>query len=346
LAAAFGKSEVETPERTRVDVLVVCSAGGHLFDAVAISRAWRDRTHAWVSFDKADVRSLLRGERVYFAHGPTNRNIHNFLRNLWLARRIVGETRPRVIVTTGAGVAVPFAWVGRARGARVVYVECAGRVDRPSLSARLIAPVASRIYAQWPDLARAWRPARYAGNVLQSQRSESASAGTGVLVTVGTNEAPFDRLLRGAVTISEKPLVVQYGSSRIRPAGARCLDYVPFDAFDELVRSARVVVTHAGIGSVAAALAHGRRPVVVPRLHRFGEAVDDHQVFFAEQLEAAGLATVVDDVETLGDVVVRGDHQATSNPGPDLAAAIREAVDELLSAEPAPSRVRGVPHGG
>jgi UDP-N-acetylglucosamine transferase subunit ALG13 len=337
---------VETPERTGLDVLVVCSAGGHLFDAVAISRAWRDRIHAWVSFDKADVRSLLRGERVYFAHGPTNRNIHNFVRNLWLAWRIVGETRPRVIVTTGAGVAVPFAWVGWARRARIVYVECAGRVDRPSLSARLIAPVASRIYAQWPGLARAWRPARYAGNVLQSQRSESASAGTGVLVTVGTNEAPFDRLLRGAATIREERLVVQYGSSRIRPAGAKCLDYVPFDAFDELVRSARVVVTHAGIGSVAAALAHGRRPVVVPRLHRFGEAVDDHQVFFAQQLEAAGLATVVDDVDTLADAVATGDHTAASKPGPDLAAAIREVVDELLAPDAAPSRAGGLQHGG
>jgi UDP-N-acetylglucosamine transferase subunit ALG13 len=332
LRAASAKFEAEMPERTRLDVLVVCSAGGHLFDAVAISLAWRDRTHAWVSFDKADVRSLLAGERVYFAHGPTNRNIQNFLRNLRLAWRIVGDTKPRVVVTTGAGVGVPFAWVGWARRARIVYVECAGRVDRPSLSARMIAPVASRVYAQWPELARAWRPARYAGNVLQSQRSESASAGTGVLVTVGTNEAPFDRLLRGAATIEDEPLVVQYGSSTIRPARAKCLDYVPFDAFDELVRSARVVVTHAGIGSVAAALAHGRRPVVVPRLHRFGEAVDDHQVFFARQLEAAGLATVVEDVDRLPDVVARGNHSAAPLPGPDPAIEVRTAIDELLAA--------------
>ena len=322
-----------TPEPPRLDVLVVCSSGGHLFDAVALSRAWRDRAHAWVSFDKPDVRSLLHGERVYFAYGPTNRNVRNFLRNLRLAWRIVGRTRPRVILTTGAGVGVPFAWVGRARQARVVYVECAGRVDRPSLSARLIAPVASRVYAQWPDLAREWRPARYAGNVLQSARgaSSATSAGSGVLVTVGTNEAPFDRLLEAAATIGEEPLVVQCGSSNVRPARATCLDYLPFDAFDELVRSARVVVTHAGIGSVAAALAHGRRPVVVPRLHRFGEAVDDHQVFFARQLEAAGLATVVDDVASLSDVVAQGDHSAAPVSGPDPAIAVETAIDELLA---------------
>jgi UDP-N-acetylglucosamine transferase subunit ALG13 len=315
-------------------VLVVCSSGGHLFDAVAIAEAWSGRTRAWVSFDKADVRSLLAQERVYFAYGPTNRNVANFLRNLRLAWRVIGQTQPKVLVTTGAGVGVPFAWVARLRRARVIYVECAGRVDRPSLSARLIAPVASRVYAQWPELARAWHRARYAGNVLLAGRGETHTdaPGSGVFITVGTNEAPFDRLLTAAATITGEPLVVQHGTSTVRPEGARCLDYVPFDQFDRLVEGARVIVTHAGIGSVAAALAHGRRPVVVPRLHRFGEAVDDHQVFFARQLEAAGLATVVDDVSTLGDIVARGFHAADPIPGPDLAADVRAAVDELLTA--------------
>src|SRR4051812_42522353 len=107
-----------------MDILVVSSAGGHLFDACAISRAWTECTRAWVTFDKADVRSRLAGERVYFGHGPTNRNIPNLIRNLGLAWRVIGETRPRVLITTGAGIGVPFAWVARVRGARVIYVEC------------------------------------------------------------------------------------------------------------------------------------------------------------------------------------------------------------------------------
>ena len=49
--------------------------------------------------------------------------------------------RPAVIVTTGAGVAVPFAWIGRLLGARVVYVESLTRIEAPSLSYRLIRPV-------------------------------------------------------------------------------------------------------------------------------------------------------------------------------------------------------------
>jgi UDP-N-acetylglucosamine transferase subunit ALG13 len=318
---------------TRTDVLVVCSSGGHLFDAVAIAPAWRDRSRAWVSFDKADVRSLLAGERLYVAHGPTNRNIPNFLRNLRLAWRVVGETRPRVVVTTGAGVAVPFAWVARLRGARVVYVECAGRVDRPSLSASLIAPVAGDLFAQWPELARSWRRARYAGNSLLAARDgEPAPPGSGVLVTVGTNEAPFDRLLEAmsGLDLGGERVIVQHGASSVRPAGTECVDFLPFDELDGLTRSARVVVCHAGIGSVAVALAHGRRPIVVPRRHRHGEAVDDHQVFFARRLEAAGLATVVDDLDALPALLAAGQPAPTPEPGPDLARSIEAVLDAAL----------------
>jgi beta-1,4-N-acetylglucosaminyltransferase len=149
----------------RVDALLVCSSGGHLLQLVALREAWSGHTHAWVTFDKSDARSLLAGERVYHAHGPTNRHVPNLLRNLVLAWRVVERTRPRAIVTTGAGVAVPVAWIGRLRGARVVYVESFTRITGPSLSCRLIAPVAERIYAQWPELVQALPRARYVGNV-------------------------------------------------------------------------------------------------------------------------------------------------------------------------------------
>lgn len=147
------------------EVLLVCSSGGHLLQLVALRPAWEGFSRAWVTFDKSDARSLLRGERVMFAHGPTNRNIPNLLRNLVLAARILRRTRPRVVVTTGAGVAVPFAWLGRLAGAEVVYVESFTRIESASLSGRMIAPVASRLYVQWPQLVGRLRRARFVGNV-------------------------------------------------------------------------------------------------------------------------------------------------------------------------------------
>jgi beta-1,4-N-acetylglucosaminyltransferase len=153
------------------DVLLVCSTGGHLLQLLALRSAWESFSHVWVTFDKSDARSLLAEERVLFAHGPTNRNfgflaVKNLLLNVVAAVRLLRAARPKVVLTTGAGVAVPFAWVGRFLGARVVYVESLTRIEQPSLSCRLIAPVASRIYAQWPELTEAVPQARYLGSVV------------------------------------------------------------------------------------------------------------------------------------------------------------------------------------
>jgi len=153
---------------TRADLLLVCSTGGHLVQLVALRAAWEPFSRAWVTFDKSDARSLLADERLYFAHGPTNRSIKNLLRNLAVAWRVIRDVRPRAVVTTGAGVAVPFAWIARLRGASVVYVESLARIEGPSLSYRLIAPVASRRYVQWPELAQALPNTRFVGNVFSA----------------------------------------------------------------------------------------------------------------------------------------------------------------------------------
>ena len=101
-----------------------------------------------------------------FARWPTERNIANLFRNLVLAWRVTGRLRPRVVVSTGAGIAVPFSWVARMRGAHVVYIESLARIDKPSLSCRLLRPAADRIYVQWPELAESYDGARYAGTVV------------------------------------------------------------------------------------------------------------------------------------------------------------------------------------
>jgi beta-1,4-N-acetylglucosaminyltransferase len=92
--------------------------------------------------------------------------VPNLFRNLRLAARVLREERPSAILTTGAGVAVPFAWLGRLFGVPTVYVESLTRIEELSLSARMIAPVADRLYAQWPELAQpsAGR-IHYAGNL-------------------------------------------------------------------------------------------------------------------------------------------------------------------------------------
>jgi beta-1,4-N-acetylglucosaminyltransferase len=150
------------PERP---LMLVCSSGGHLLQMLELRDAWAAGERVWITFDKADARSLLKEERVHYAFGPTNRNIPNLLRNVRLASRLVRAERPRALLTTGAGVAVPFAWIARLLRIPVIYIESFTRIEGMSLSGRMIKPIAARTYVQWPELAETSPGLHFAGNV-------------------------------------------------------------------------------------------------------------------------------------------------------------------------------------
>jgi beta-1,4-N-acetylglucosaminyltransferase len=154
-----------------------------------------------------------------------------------------------------------------------------------------------------------------------------------ILVTTGTNGAPFDRLLQEVDRIGDEPLVVQHGPSALRLAHATCFDYVPFPELVGLVRDARVVVTHGGVGSILVSLTNGKRPLVVPRLARFGEAVDDHQLELAQRLDAAGLATHVSDVAQLPQLVrpVSSNSAASAHASAALVDDLRRYLSNALA---------------
>jgi UDP-N-acetylglucosamine:LPS N-acetylglucosamine transferase len=146
--------------------MLVCSPGGHLLQLLSLSAAYRDLGQTWVTLPGADVEHLLAGRDVLIAHGPTNRSLVNFLRNIPLAWRAVRERDPDVIVSTGAGLAVPFFLVGRLLGRRLAYVESLTRTESLSLSGALVYPLADEFFVQWPGPARRHRKARYDGSVL------------------------------------------------------------------------------------------------------------------------------------------------------------------------------------
>ena len=117
-----------------------------------------------------------------------------------------------------------------------------------------------------------------------------------ILVTTGTNGVAFDRLLAPVVTLEcNERLVVQHGPSSLRRPDAEYVDYLPFPQLADLVAEARLVITHGGVGSILLAQIKGKRPLVVPRLRRYREAIDDHQFELAVRLDAIGVATLVAD---------------------------------------------------
>jgi UDP-N-acetylglucosamine:LPS N-acetylglucosamine transferase len=89
--------------------------------------------------------------RVAWAHHPTTRNIPNLVRNAGLAFRLLRKAKPSVIVSTGAGVAVPFFVLGWLRGIPTVYLEVYDRVDSPTLTGRLCRPFTRLFLVQWEE---------------------------------------------------------------------------------------------------------------------------------------------------------------------------------------------------
>ena len=146
-------------------VMLVCSPGGHLLEMRELAPAWEGETVSWVTLPGADVDDLLRGEDVTLAHGPTNRSIKKLVQNAVLAWREVRRRRPTAILSTGAALAVPFFVVGRLHGIRTVYVESLARTQSLSLSGRMVYPLATSFFVQWPG-ATTWRRAKYVGSIL------------------------------------------------------------------------------------------------------------------------------------------------------------------------------------
>jgi beta-1,4-N-acetylglucosaminyltransferase len=144
---------------------LVCSSGGHFFELYSLRASWEGPglEHFWVTFPGSDTDCLLARERTYAAYHPTNRNLTNLVRNLLLALRVLLRERPSVIVSTGAGVAVPFLWLGRLLGARTIYIESITWIHTLSLSGRLVAPFVHELLVQWPQLAATRTKATFVG---------------------------------------------------------------------------------------------------------------------------------------------------------------------------------------
>jgi beta-1,4-N-acetylglucosaminyltransferase len=155
-----------------------------------------------------------------------------------------------------------------------------------------------------------------------------------ILVTVGSSTIPFDRLVRAVDGLeADEPVIVQRGPSAVRPAAARVVDFLPMHELTELVREARVVITHGGVGTILLALTNGTRPYVVPRSRAHGEGVDDHQLESARRFAAAGLITLVEDPADLPVALAGGGSSEFTAPDgePALVTELREYVTEALA---------------
>lgn len=132
-------------------VALVGSSGGHLTHLLRLAPWWQAHDRFWVTFELPDASSALAGERVHWCHHPTNRNVPNLVRNAALARRVLAQERPDLVVSAGAAVALPFFFWGKRFGAATAFLEVVDRIEHPTLTGRLVRPWCDRYLVQWPE---------------------------------------------------------------------------------------------------------------------------------------------------------------------------------------------------
>lgn len=126
---------------------------------------WQKKDRFWVTFDKEDARSLLEGERVYPCYYPTNRNLKNLLKNTVVAWKVLRKEKPDLLISSGAAVAVPFFYLAKLMGKKLIYVEVYDRIDKPTLTGRLVYPIVDSFIVQWEEQKQVYKKAVNLGSI-------------------------------------------------------------------------------------------------------------------------------------------------------------------------------------
>lgn len=128
-----------------------------------------------------------------------------------------------------------------------------------------------------------------------------------VFVTLGSQKFQFNRLLQAVDQLVEQkvitqPVFAQTGASTYAPQYYSFCAFLDRDTFAQKVKESSVVITHGGTGAIVGALKQGKPVIAVPRLARYGEHVDDHQLQLLQQFEEMGMIAVCYDLNQLGDL--------------------------------------------
>ncbi|HET6873170.1 MAG TPA: glycosyltransferase [Acidimicrobiales bacterium] len=318
----------------------MASSGGHLTDMEDLAPrlvppGWR---REWLVPRSEQAEALsARGEAVHLMRPTGPRDWRSTIANTGAVRRALAAVDPVAIVSTGAAVALPAFVLGRLRGVELHYIECSARTEGPSLTGRMVARIpGTRLYTQWPQ----WSDGRWraSGGVFDSfeaiRRSEPRPVRR-MVVTLGTQAGyGFRRLVARLASVVPPSVDVlwQVGSTDTGGLGLTVRDRVPPDELAAAMAEADVVVAHSGVGSALTALKSGRRPILVPRRHSFGEHVDDHQIQIGSTLAERRMAALVDASElTWADIEESAAWHVVARPGAPLVLGGRlgQAVGSL-----------------
>jgi UDP-N-acetylglucosamine--N-acetylmuramyl-(pentapeptide) pyrophosphoryl-undecaprenol N-acetylglucosamine transferase len=326
----------------RLKLCLAASGGGHLRQIVDLESVWSKHDYFIVTENTILGQSLSERHTVhYLPHfgwgqvklGKRLLMLRSALKNFIASAALIFRERPDMVISTGAGAVYFVVLWSRLLGARIVTIESFARFERASLFGQMTAPFAHDQVVQSAALAAQFPKAHYFDPLVILDKIAGPKKNL-LFATVGA-VLPFDRLvsaiseLKAAGRITEE-VIVQTGDAGAKPDGINCVDTMPFDAIQNLLRDASIVVCHGGTGSIITALREGCHVVVMPRLGRFGEVYDDHQAEITEAFEKRGLVQSAFDAESLAVALkaTQGRQRVVATTDP---VALREFLGSVIN---------------
>lgn len=156
-----------------------------------------------------------------------------------------------------------------------------------------------------------------------------------IFVTVGTQKFQFDRLIKIIDDFAQNnnmDIFCQIGNSSYIPKYAKFKQFLSKSEFDYYLHNCEVVIAHSGVATIIEALKLNKKIIVVPRLKRYGEHVDDHQVQIAkcfDEKEYVRMFHLSDNIEmVVSEVLLKEQRKYVSNRN-NVIAIIETFLEKL-----------------
>jgi len=150
----------------KVKLGIITSKGGHLLQLIQINSLFKKYNRFWVSFSGKDTKYYLKKEITYYAYYPESRNVLNAIKNSLLSIKIFLKEKPSHLISSGAGLAVPFFIIGKILKARLIFIEPFDFVSYPSLTGKILYNIVDLFIVQHKVQKKWFKKAKYWGSLL------------------------------------------------------------------------------------------------------------------------------------------------------------------------------------
>ena len=146
---------------------LVCTQGGHLVEMMRLLGAFDGHNYFFVTYNSEATKNLENAYLIKFEGWDLKGKIL-LVKYIVKAFRILIKEKPDVIISTGGGeIAVPFCYIGKILGTKVIFIETLARMTTPSGGGKLVYPIADLFLVQWKPLLKKYgQKAKYWGRVI------------------------------------------------------------------------------------------------------------------------------------------------------------------------------------